>query len=69
MQPVNNAQLKFSISSEDVYTLRRFVSEGDMKSIPIRKLDEILGSVLVKPFFSLPEFNFVDSLPSFHVSN
>lgn len=71
MQPENWAKLKFSISSDHLHTLRKFASEGDVKSIPLRKLDEILGSVLVKPYFSLPEFNIgeiVNKLPSFHVS-
>lgn len=72
VQPDNWAKLKFSISSDHLHTLRKFAREGDVKSVPLRKLDEILGSVLVKPYFSLPEFrvgDILDKLPSLHIGS
>ncbi|XP_034254442.1 uncharacterized protein LOC117653130 isoform X2 [Thrips palmi] len=72
VQPKNWARLEFSIPSDHLHTLRRFANEGDVKSIPLRKLDEILGSILVKPLFSLPELNYGDifnKLPGLHIGS
>lgn len=62
IETVNTVDLKIHLTDEQVKTLQLFAREGNIKSVPLRKLDKILSSVFVKPYFQLPSLSFIDKL-------
>lgn len=67
---VNKAEFSFFISDEQLLTLRQFASEGNAKSVPLRKVDEIFAAVLAKPYIKLPNFErLLNKLPDIKVGS